>query len=85
MDSTALEKLSASIFAKPGKADADTLLLEDFILVLNSRPEICQSIQFGGLNLRPTEVDGELAKAIASLSFGNRASWKFLRAFRVSH
>ena len=84
MDNSALEKLSASFFARAGKSKDDTLLLEDFIFVLNSRPEICQSIQFGGLDLGASDPNGDVDNGTVGLPFCERASLRILQALRVS-
>ncbi len=84
VDSSTLAMLADSFFARAGKSNDETLLLEDFITVLSSRPEIRQSIQFGGVQLKASSANRDVSKAVEALPLSERLYAKALQALKVN-
>jgi hypothetical protein len=67
LDPLAVDGLAEAFFNRAGKAHESTLTLRDFTQVLESRPELGESLQFGGLDLSAAMARQEVGEAVKPL------------------
>lgn len=62
-----VDGLTEAFFARAGRAHVASMSLQDFTQVLESRPELGESLQFGGLDLSAAVEKAKVYQAVTPL------------------